>query len=75
MALARKCDRCKKYFDPDKNERISKIKVGEYKIEDNDGLFPPIDSFHYFDLCNTCHDSLIHWLKDYNESKEEHLKD
>lgn len=68
MALACKCDRCKKFFSPTGADRVTKIKVGKFSIrEDCRG---PIEITDY-DLCDSCADTLKFWLNEYGKMEME----
>lgn len=59
MAVAFRCDRCLKYFLPDEENRIKKIKT-EACSPFND-YREPINE-NYYDICNDCYESLNEWF-------------
>lgn len=68
MALACKCDRCKKFFSPTGIDRVTKIKVGKFSIRE-DGRRPVEVAYH--DLCDSCAGTLNFWLNEYNKTEAE----
>lgn len=66
MALACKCDRCKKFFLPDDEGRCTKMLYGEYSLENSlNGLNWKVE----IDLCPECLEILKKWLYDNKEVK------
>lgn len=66
MALARKCDRCGNFYNPN----ISRTNKGEFNALKliNRYLTDDFYSIRIYDLCSDCLDSFIKWLN--NDQKE-----
>lgn len=73
MAIACKCDRCKKFFEiPYKNEgvqRVKKISTFRSTIEKS-SVYAPLD-MKEFDLCDDCANDFMLWMEHYtSETKD-----
>lgn len=74
MALAKKCDRCGKFYEqytvesPNKDGKINSIETIK---RDPDGTVDRVNRM--YDLCPECMDSFIYWMKSYyrKETKKE----
>lgn len=67
MALARKCDRCGGFYNPE----IRKANRGEFNAVKliNRDLTNDFYSIRVYDLCPDCRDSFIEWLDDNNQKE------
>ena len=50
---AKKCDRCKRYYDWEKQTK-------RVDVVDED---TPMESYESYDLCDECMEKLVRWLK------------
>lgn len=66
MAVACKCDRCKKLFEASYNGRVKRICIGSFSLL-SDGRGPLEDEKK--DLCDSCFETLNKYLHEY-DSKE-----